>query len=64
MRKPKAWYPKPGVKMRFNQHPLLINTLLGEQNNPLFFFVLFSLVDMVSLKEIRFNLHPLLINIK
>ena len=50
--------------MRFNQHPLLINTLLGEQNNPLFFFFLFSLVDMVSLNEIRFNLHPLLINIE
>jgi hypothetical protein len=50
-----------GVKMRFNQHPLLINTLLGEQNNPVFFF---SIVDMVSLNEIRFNLHPLLINIK
>ena len=50
--------------MRFNQHPLLINTLLGEQNNPLFFFFLFSLVDMASLNEIRFNLHPLLINIR
>ena len=52
------------AKMRFNQHPLLINTFLGEKNNPLFFFLLFSLVDMVSLTEIRFNLHPLLINIR